>query len=832
MAKMTRLATTITARYYPTSDMTDAFFADGRLAGKRENRAADITMDKEDGGFLMAVFSHTPEFSGDASDAPAYEPILKRLHNDIKSGKRQLDDQIGDFVNTAVMVSGRMKIQAESNRSPYFAGFIVKDTEAFAITMGKGLAFLYRDDTLFPLTATDIPIEPINTQRQKVDHFYNYCASKTATALCSNIAQLKVDDCLIICNREVYDALGQKEMLRILYDAEDQCEAAGNVITEAAAKSPNVPLQFLISFVENVTVQERGGFFGLGRKKKKHDEGGSHDREDSSSTSSGAIESGATMAFSPVSPTIPVAPVVPVVPEQPVAPVFEPLLFDTDSDSKPANQPEQAAVSFVTDAQASSVPEQAPSGQGINTGSQPEAKKEDTLLDVFVDKEPASVTSKDTQTDDAGFFKVVESDQNSSVELSGSQSPSVAVENQDSKLYEAERVDEARASVQPTMSATAGSVAEETESIMNRYDHDEDEAPKFLQEDDDTNDAPLFFGDAPEEPVVPDTNDDSYVDFSSAEPEEDTSDNQNFYYDEEASVTQRPQNIAQDGGYYIPFEDTEMPIPVVGQSQDIPEMPTYAAPSYSPPSFDHSETATSPMDDSGVYARGSFVTDEENIAPSTSYSDFSANPPAFNYDTFERSASRPRPQGTQTGRPSQRPTSGRPRSGDPFDQDKGFDYGRPDSTYLRNNRLMFILAGVCFLLIIIIIVYAVKACNDDKPAKATTASTSSSAVVDTSADVTESSVDSSATSDPNVSVDPNATTVPPVVSGDSQGVFVFSENTGYRTWWDLFHTVYNINITEETDPRIATIKTYNNKPAEYVPQPGDSINLPPSSMFQ
>ena len=56
MAKLTRLATTVTARYYPAPDITDAFFLDGRLSGKREARAADITVDKEERGFFLSVF--------------------------------------------------------------------------------------------------------------------------------------------------------------------------------------------------------------------------------------------------------------------------------------------------------------------------------------------------------------------------------------------------------------------------------------------------------------------------------------------------------------------------------------------------------------------------------------------------------------------------------------------------------------------------------------------------------------------------------------------------------------------------------------------------------
>ena len=56
MATLTRLASTLTARYFPSSTLTDAFYLDGRLCGKRETRQADITIDKDERG-LIGVFS-------------------------------------------------------------------------------------------------------------------------------------------------------------------------------------------------------------------------------------------------------------------------------------------------------------------------------------------------------------------------------------------------------------------------------------------------------------------------------------------------------------------------------------------------------------------------------------------------------------------------------------------------------------------------------------------------------------------------------------------------------------------------------------------------------
>ena len=64
------------------------------------------------------------------------------------------------------------------------------------------------------------------------------------------------------------------------------------------------------------------------------------------------------------------------------------------------------------------------------------------------------------------------------------------------------------------------------------------------------------------------------------------------------------------------------------------------------------------------------------------------------------------------------------------------------------------------------------------------------------------------------------------------GCFVFSEDTGYRTWWDLFNNVYNIKIENNNDPRIAKIIEYNNlDPATYSPKNGEKIYLPPEDVL-
>ncbi len=794
MAKLTRLATTVTARYYPASDLTDAFYLDGRLSGKREARSADITVDKEDRGFFFSVFSSSTLPGRDPAAEPVYEAPLRKLFNEIKTGRKALDDEIGELVNTAVAVTGRMKLQADNARSPFFAGVMVKDSEAFAITMGKGLAFLYRDDTLFPLTATDLKIDPVNTQRQKVDNFYNYCATKTATALCSNIAQLKMDDCLILCNREVYDALGQQEILRLLYDAEDQCDAAGNIITEAAAKFPGVPLQILISFVETVTSQEKTGLFGFGKKNRQQSYNEVEDDAIEVPIAKASSAQAAAAAAAVAAGSIP-APVQIPAPEEP-----EPLFFGNDA-TNPFVQPlaEQPV---------------------IPTGPKDPIQFQDDTLAPF--GEPVKETG--SFTDAGGFVKT---------EFEG-----------DIDSYK-----------------SAGGESEQYGFEPDTFGLPGQTAPQYIPEESDEEEEgePLVFGDdfapsvkskpesqpsyaAPESaPVPPQTQEFSY---SPPAPEADTS---------------------AGGSYFIPFASKEPAAQASTNINDIPDMPLYEAPTYSPPTYPTNSYTPKGYDSAGVYARGSYSLDDEDadmkkdlpVQPSQANRSYSYTPPQQTVPSYgssrdprtvppqpgqpyqgpARSASQSRPQ------PSQQPTQQTPRvrpnqpqrsSQDMFDQERGFDYGDTDSAYKRNKMFGIILIAVCVVLVIIIIAALAW------PKKGNTAATTVTTPPAITLSVTPTDTAAGATTVPTSagSVTPagSETTVPtsavsPMVANPPDGQFFFSDQTGFRTWWDVFNRAYNIQLDSNTDPRIAIIISYNELPSDYVPQPGDTVYLPPVKLI-
>lgn len=264
-AALTRIAATVTARYYQTSGATDGFYLDGRISGRREHRAADITLDREERGFFYAAFAHLPGSNQDDAAQTRVRKALDRILSEVKQPGHNIDTEINELAECAVSVAGRITLQHDGVRQPYFAGIIVKDSELAAVTMGNGCAYLYRGDVLYPLTADDYQLDAIDYNGKPVSGLDVYCAGVAGTVRYSNIAQLQLDDCVIVCNKEIMEALGQREVLRMLYEAEDQSDAAGLIITAASAKLPGVPLQILIGFVENISSLDRTGRFNVTR---------------------------------------------------------------------------------------------------------------------------------------------------------------------------------------------------------------------------------------------------------------------------------------------------------------------------------------------------------------------------------------------------------------------------------------------------------------------------------------------------------------------------------------------------------------------------------------
>ncbi len=266
MAKNTRLATTVTARYFPSAGAVDAFYLDGRMNGRREEHFADITLDREDRGSFYAVYasSHGTNMPVDGTDGNM--ELLAKISDNLKNNSRSnIDSAISDLAETAVSVAGRLTLSDTTTIQPYFSGVIVKDGEIAAVTMGRACAYLYRDDALFPLTQDDLGFEAVDYYGKSLPNIGDFSAGVAGTLRYSNIAQLKANDCIILCNKEVMEIIGQRRMLQILDQAEDQSDAAGMVMGLATHEDNQTALQFMIGFVEDLIPLDRLGRSTLAR---------------------------------------------------------------------------------------------------------------------------------------------------------------------------------------------------------------------------------------------------------------------------------------------------------------------------------------------------------------------------------------------------------------------------------------------------------------------------------------------------------------------------------------------------------------------------------------
>ncbi|NLV98210.1 MAG: LysM peptidoglycan-binding domain-containing protein [Clostridiaceae bacterium] len=245
----TRLALTVAARYYPTEGIVDSYCLDGRFPGRREQRSVDSTLDREDRGFLFSIFGYP--YNRQEDDTAWREP-LERLTEKINDPSSDIDSGLNDLADVAMDVTGRITLAEEGAREPYFSGFVLRDGEVAAVTLGDGVALLYRRGVLYPLTDETMEFNAVDADGQPVGGINDFIAGEAGTLRYSNIAQIEQGDNLLICNQELYQALGQRDIMRILNSAEDQYDAAGLLLTSASAQVPGTPLQLMLGMVESV----------------------------------------------------------------------------------------------------------------------------------------------------------------------------------------------------------------------------------------------------------------------------------------------------------------------------------------------------------------------------------------------------------------------------------------------------------------------------------------------------------------------------------------------------------------------------------------------------
>ena len=255
MAKGSRFATTrISASLIvdgrPDENVKDSFYLDGRLARKREEHGADISSTGEDRGFFYAVFA-TNDFDFN-NQGSATVSALQQMTEAVKQSTDKIDNEINDLADCAVEVGGRATISREGIRQSYFAGIILKEAEIAAVTRGNACAFLYRNSALYPLTNFDYDFVNADYHGNAVDHMMDFAAGVAGTIRYSNIAQVQAGDVILLCNKEVLEAAGQREVISNLYEQAEISDAAADIIDAARAGNDNAPMQVLLIRIDDV----------------------------------------------------------------------------------------------------------------------------------------------------------------------------------------------------------------------------------------------------------------------------------------------------------------------------------------------------------------------------------------------------------------------------------------------------------------------------------------------------------------------------------------------------------------------------------------------------
>ncbi|HHW93126.1 MAG TPA: LysM peptidoglycan-binding domain-containing protein [Clostridiaceae bacterium] len=259
----TRLVATINARYYPVEGVADAYCLNGRFPSKRELRSVNTTLDHDSKGSFVALFGYSSDGQAPVS---GWQESLTRLVGQVNSDRGDIDNDINDLAETAMDVTGRIKLREDAAREPYFSGVIIRDGEIAAVTVGDSLAFIYRYEALYPLTSSLKKLEPTDLYGDRVEGFEDFIAGEAGTIRYSNIAQIEQGDRLILCNSEVFDSIGQSQMMRYLQEAEDSLDAASLLLTAAASQMPGTPMQVAVADVISIKEDDStAARFSLGR---------------------------------------------------------------------------------------------------------------------------------------------------------------------------------------------------------------------------------------------------------------------------------------------------------------------------------------------------------------------------------------------------------------------------------------------------------------------------------------------------------------------------------------------------------------------------------------
>ena len=251
MTNYTRIAATLGLASSPNGAFRQNFFLNGRRSYRPQTGGfVEITADRASFGAVFALYQSAGSGAHDDSADKEIAERLERLRVQMDTpGRHRIDNSINNLADVSVQACGSGDI---SDEDAWFTGVMVRDRELVTVSQGPVVAYLYRDDALIPLTADELEWPAKDAFGNSIKDYDIYQAGQAGQVRYSNIAALRPNDCILLAPHHIMAALGQREVLRLLDEAEDQEEAALLLIERMDDHASGHPLSLMIMFVESI----------------------------------------------------------------------------------------------------------------------------------------------------------------------------------------------------------------------------------------------------------------------------------------------------------------------------------------------------------------------------------------------------------------------------------------------------------------------------------------------------------------------------------------------------------------------------------------------------
>lgn len=251
MIKYTRISSTVGLASQRDGAFRQSFFLNGRKAYRPGMGGyAAVSADRANFGAVFALYQTA---GGSPQDDPADKVIagkMERLRVQMDTpGRHRIDNSINNLADVSAQACGSA---STSDEDSWFTGIMIRDRELVSVSQGPAVAYLYRDDALIPLTADELEWPAKDAFGNTIKEYDIYQAGQAGQVRYSNIATLRPNDCILLAPHDILAALGQREVLRLLDEAEDQEEAVMLIMERMSSHASDRPVSLMIMFVESV----------------------------------------------------------------------------------------------------------------------------------------------------------------------------------------------------------------------------------------------------------------------------------------------------------------------------------------------------------------------------------------------------------------------------------------------------------------------------------------------------------------------------------------------------------------------------------------------------